>query len=161
MRFLTYDSDASWDAVTKYHEKYASYLATKAAVFPAGAYAFATATWHYDPSDHRCPHDAWLDELTIEEKVDASEEVRVARIVINLRGAYHNGTLDIVYEKVHGYDLRYLDPERLVPGRAHGDWLLDEIRLADDGRVEHEINFSRNGNWVITCEDISAIWTPD
>jgi hypothetical protein len=68
--------------------------------------------------------------------------------------------MEIVYEKVHGYDFRFLDPERTIPGHAHGDWLLDEIRLTEDGHVEHEISFARNGIWQIKCGDISAIWTP-
>ena len=41
--------------------RYREYLAANQSSFPPGAYELATAQWYYDPHDHRCPHDAWVE----------------------------------------------------------------------------------------------------
>lgn len=48
-------------------QRYRDYLNTHAARFPRGALALALSGWYFDPSDHRCPHDAWLEGITISE----------------------------------------------------------------------------------------------
>jgi hypothetical protein len=44
---------------------YQEYLKSVSDKFPPGALAFATASWHYDVKDCRCPHDAWIESLTV------------------------------------------------------------------------------------------------
>src|SRR5688500_18016295 len=52
---------------------------------PPSAAEFALAEWHYDPSDPRCPHDAWLEHVTIREPSSGERsEIRGLEIEIRL-----------------------------------------------------------------------------
>jgi hypothetical protein len=46
---------------------YREYLQSVKERLPLAAFEFGTASWHYDHRDHRCPHDSWVDSLTIHE----------------------------------------------------------------------------------------------
>lgn len=37
---------------------------------------------------------------------------------------------------------------------GHGDWLIDEVRLSEEGLVIHEIEFSNGCSWVITYRNL-------
>lgn len=56
--------------------------------------------------------------------------------------------------------LRYyaLASSNLDSGKGAGDWRYDEFRLADDGRVIHEIEWSsgygRGASWLIEAADV-------
>ncbi len=41
---------------------------------------------------------------------------------------------------------------------AHGDWIIDEILVAENGFVSHEIEFSEAGAWNVICRDIAYRW---
>lgn len=149
---------------------YRNYLASAQARFPPGAYEFATARWHYDTDDHRCPHDAWVETVLIVEPASgARREVRGLEIRLQLLGAYHDGRLVITYQGVRRYSLFQPFPHELEhapPVRGHGDWLVDEITASDNGRPElplviHEIEFSNQGLWTIEAEEIVTEWKPD
>ena len=49
-------SAADWATYMKYVESVRNAL-------PDEVYDFVQAPWHYDFSYHRCPHDAWLEEI--------------------------------------------------------------------------------------------------
>jgi hypothetical protein len=58
-RFRHLDSFwARWAEIRDYNAGVADRL-------PQGAKALALAEWHYDASDPRCPHDAWIRSLEI------------------------------------------------------------------------------------------------
>lgn len=136
--------------------KYYEYIESVKHLLPPSAYSFATAAWHYNYSDPRCPHDAWVDSVTIQEReypVDSERNRRSIDIFVRLVGAYHDGYIELTYKGVCRYSMN-MDTDG-----GHGDWMVDEIRLSNDGLVEHEIIFMTS-KWVIECEDIIYDWKP-
>jgi hypothetical protein len=154
-RLFTKKSKEAW-------KQYRSHLLTWQKRLPPKALAFALADWHYDHSDHRCPHDSWLEDLRIEEGPGASPvHERTIRIVILLLGAYHDGQLRVVYDNVFSYALDFAPPKTRATSRSHGDWLIDEIRSEGHrGRATHEIHWANGGEWIIEAAEIEAIWEP-
>jgi hypothetical protein len=130
---------------------YPAYLAEVADRLPPGARAYAGAPWHYDFHDHRCPHDAWLESLTFHES-PADDRPRRVDLVLRLLGAYHDGHLELRYTDV----THYTATMPLGP-RGHGDLMIDEVLLADDGQISHNIAFE-DGTWQITCRDLTVTW---
>ncbi len=51
------DQKGEWTA-------YMDYVASRKGLLPAEVYEYILAPWHYDPRDHRCPHDAWVEEMS-------------------------------------------------------------------------------------------------
>lgn len=147
--------------------RYDEYLASIKDRLPPSTYAFATAPWHYSTLDHRCPHDAWVESLTInEEKNDDNPIQRRMTINVRLLGAYHDGHIELAYRGVRSYAL---SKPALGPGSwgsggwkyiGHHDWLVDEIRLSDNDLVVHEITFSSDARWLVECEDLTYEWRP-
>ena len=136
---------------------YRAYLESVKGQLPYSAYELATAPWHYDFSDHRSPHDGWLELLTIREPASGPrQQVRTVEIVARLLTAYHDGHIEIKYSSVETYSLA----QGVTAGEGHGDWLYDEIRLSERGRVLHEIEWSRGGLWLIECGDVAYEWVP-
>ena len=142
------------------HDRYREYLVANRDRFPPSAYAFATAHWRLDPADHRCPHDSWVESLTLLEPSSGEHcENRGLEIRLRLLGAYHDGYLNLAYSGVLSYTLDTPSDFTLPPfGVGHGDWLVDEVRLSDRGHPLHEIEFSRGSRWVIECGDITYHW---
>lgn len=138
--------------------RYARYLNEKRDQIPQAAYEFASATWHYDPDDHRCLHDSWVEQLSVKE-LSAGERSEVRRVEISVRllGAYQDGWINLVYADVKHYSLR-LTHEGSLPDIGHGDWLIDELRLSECGLVVHEVVFSTGTRWFIECGDIRYSW---
>ena len=137
-------------------KNYREYLQSVKDRLPASAFEFATAAWHYDYSDHRCPHDSWVESLTIDEPARGGLlEDRSLRISARLLRAFHDGHLLLGYADVQMYSL-----ESPKTRAGHGDWLADEIRLSDKGFVLHEVVLSNDGHWVIEAKDISCEWLP-
>jgi len=135
---------------------YREYLRSVKERLPASAFEFATAAWHYDYSDHRCPHDSWVESLTIDEPARGGRlEDRSLRISTRLLGAFHDGHLMLDYADVQMYSL-----ENPKTRSGHGDWLFDEIRLSENGIVLHEVLFSNDSLWLIEAKDISCQWRP-
>jgi hypothetical protein len=149
------------------YEAYQAYLQSASKRMPARAFEFASAPWHYDPVDHRCPHDAWLESISIvEPSAGARHETRRIEIRMELLGAYHDGRIRITYPGVRGYSL-FQPSDHNVPVHAggHGDWLVDEISVSDRSRPEmllvvHEVVFSMEGSWTIEAEDVVYEWLP-
>ncbi len=135
---------------------YREYLQSVKERLPLSAFEFATAAWHYDYSDHRCPHDSWIESLTIDEPATGGRlQNRSLRISARLLGAFHDGHLLLGYADVQMYSL-----ESPKTPSGHGDWLIDEIRLSDNGFVLHEVLLRNNSRWLIEAKDISCEWRP-
>jgi hypothetical protein len=165
MRFLLHQhsSDANDERARRNQfDAYVEYLASVRERLPANAYFFAAAPWHYDFSDHRCPHDSWLESLSVIEisSGDRNQD-RSVLIKVSLLGAYHDGTIEISYQRVDSYSLDKQGANITPPlNVGHGDWLIDEVRLSDRGFILHEIEFSSGSRWLIECEDIEYRWNP-
>jgi hypothetical protein len=150
---------AAADVVTRAFSAYRLYVASHRDRFPASAFALATSEWYFDFRDHRCPHDAWLDTVRIEEPaMGERHERRVVAIRARLLGAYHDGHIEFYYPRVWKYQLALADGEH-----GHRDWRYDEFRVTDEGRVTHEIEWSGlhdTGRWLIEASDVQFTWIP-
>jgi hypothetical protein len=134
-------------------DRYQNYLASISESLPVSARAFAVADWHYDFGDARSPHDGWVESVRVTEH--SSGERRQNRwldITIRMLGAYHDGYIELTYQRVHSYRLG-------SKGSSHGDWLYDEIRLSERGLVLHEIEIGGTA-WEIESEDVVYEWKP-
>ncbi len=136
---------------------YCAYLESVKGRLPPSVYEFATASWHYDFGDHRAPHDGWLESLVISEPASGErKEIRSIEMVARLFAAYHDGYIELKYFGVESYSL----VSGARGGWGHGDWLYDEIRLSERGRVLHEVEWSNEGLWLIECSDVAYQWLP-
>lgn len=94
------------DVVTAF-AAYWEYLLERRSRFPPAAYALAASEWYFDFSDHRCPHDSWLESVTIgETSMGARHEQWTSTLTIRLLGAYHDGCIEFSYPGVYDYDFR-------------------------------------------------------
>ncbi len=48
-------------------KEYYQYLESVKEKLPHSAYEYAISSWHYNATDLRCPHDAWLESLDMKE----------------------------------------------------------------------------------------------
>jgi hypothetical protein len=146
------------DVVAAFAE-YRAYLYANREAFPPSAYALARADWYFDANDHRCPHDSWLESASIEEPSTwPRSEVRSTCLRVRLLGAYHDGHIEFVYPEVHAYELGMINLRQ-----GHGDWRYDELRVGDNGRVVHEIEWATygdTGRWLIEASDVLYTWIP-
>lgn len=120
---------------------------------------FATAAWYKNPDDHRCPHDAWLESLAINEpsKGPRNEERRTT-IIIKLLGAYHDGHIILRYQGVRNYSF-----DSTSSGRGMGDWLTDTFSRNEPGLICHRIiwaGFDEETQWTIEAEGVNYEWLP-
>jgi hypothetical protein len=148
------DSDAS-----AAFERYAEYLHAHKTQFPPSAYALTTSDWYFNFQDRRCPHDSWLEAISVCEPSEGKRnEIRASKITVLLLGAFQDGQIEFVYSDVQSYSLSM---ENLRQG--HGDWRYDEFRLSESGKVIHEIewaSFGANGRWLIEASDVIHRWIP-
>ena len=141
--------------------RYRDYLSAHAPGFPSGALALATSDWYFDPSDHRCPHDGWLEGITISEPaIGERGEERSTAIRVRLLGAYHDGFIELFYPSVLRYSLIASSSLRGI-----GDWRYDEFRVAPAGHLIHEIEWAgfpreEGSRWVIEASDVGFQWIP-
>jgi hypothetical protein len=142
-------------------ENYQEYLQGIQGRLPEAARKFTLSDWHYDPQDHRCPHDARLESVAIREPAEGErQQDRKIDIQIVLLGAYHDGKIEIHYPDVASYYIaRGFDSSNRGKQIGHGDWLTDEVRLSDTGLVIDEIEFEE-GIWVIEAGNIEYTWKP-
>ena len=159
MAFILADQRMAGDATTLL-AKYQEYLQSLRSQFPPKAFSVATADWYHDVSDHRCPHDAWLEGLNVRESgIGPRTATRSVQLTLRLLGAYHDGHLEFHYTDVTAYRCELV--ENGAPG--HADWRYGESRLSKGGRVLHEIewwNRDRTGTWLIEAADIDLRWIP-
>ena len=158
MKFLDYSGTATPNEIKACFDEYAKYLDENRTSIPPDAFEFATADWHYDFMDSKCPHDSWLRKLEIiETGVPTHRNDRTLDIRIVLLGAYHDGFITLRHRNVHSYILEKPNTSGLV-NASHGDWLIDEVTLTDDSRLCHEIKFANASPWIIVCDDIKYSW---
>ena len=138
---------------------YRAYLAANKTNFPQRAYALATSDWYLDFRYHHCPHDAWLEQLAIDESSSGERhEIRTVSITIKLLGAYHDGTIVIHYPQVYAYRFNSVSLDA-----GHRDWRYDELRINEHGQLVHEIEWCGahdTGTWLIVASDIDYRWIP-
>lgn len=143
--------------VVKAFDSYRNYLENNKGSFPKSAYTLATSDWYYGSSDHKAPHDSWLEALTISESSSGERnEIRTVQITIKLLSAYHDGFIEFHYPEVTKYQI---SAEFLEQG--HGDWRYDEFRIDQNGKLIHEIEWASYGatnTWIIVASDVQHRW---
>jgi hypothetical protein len=123
--------------------------------------SFVTAEWYSDPTEHRCPHDAWLKTFDISEPASGERGgSRSTAITLKLLGAYHDGHIIFRYVGVKRYSLESSSCERGL-----GDWLRDEMSVSHGRTLLHRITWAGFGpgqesQWCIEAEDVSYEWIP-
>ncbi|WP_395741283.1 hypothetical protein [Prosthecobacter sp.] len=136
-----------------YWKRYEEYLKAEGHRMPPGALKLALSPDWYDFSVHSCPHDAWLEECRIIESDPAGKAPRFCRLEVKLLGAYHDGTIRLRYPRLFGYSFQSSKCEQ-----GMNDWLYDEFRLSENGRLLHEIEWANGGRWLIEADDIEFEW---
>jgi hypothetical protein len=105
--------------------------------------------------DHRSPHDAWLESLSIAEVPGDENFKRITNIRVLLLGAYHDCYIEIFYPHVFRYDLQ--SPSSV---RGLGDWRYDEFTLSPNDHVIHGFTYDEGSRWIIEASDIQVQWIP-
>jgi hypothetical protein len=152
MEFLIHSAD--YKELADARRRYTDYLRSVRADMPPEVFEFATASWHYDPADHRSLHDSWVEAVAVRESLrGANDDAAILSIELRLLAPYHDGLTTLLYEDVSRYEmsLRMGSAPSADGGGGHGDWLVDEVRLVGDKRVLHEIEFSSGARWIIEC----------
>ena len=112
------------------------------------------ADWYHDFQDHRCPHDAWVESITVSEPSSGERhERRSLDIRVRLLGAYHDGIIEFTYHGVRRYSLEGSQQ------RGHGDWLSDKVETTDDDVLVHTVRLA-DGAVRIEAQDAEYKWTP-
>ena len=127
------------DGFTMDSSDYPRYVDSIRAYVPNNALQFMAAEWHYDHRDERCPHDSRINKICILEK--ELGDFRVNNIEIVLLGAYGNN-LSLFYSDVYSYSIEKKKCAWPIDDYSHGDWVIDELLLSDDGLLTHEIIFT-------------------
>ena len=139
--------------------QYEKYLQSHRADFPPSAYALATSDWYFGNSDHRAPHDTWLETAEFREPTSGQRrENRQLSLTVRLLGAYHDGFIELHYPQVFAYALASRDS-----AAGHCDWRYDELRLSETGHLIHEIEWHHagpTGRWLIEASDVIHRWIP-
>lgn len=152
-------ADGRDEDVVRVFRRYREYLQSRRDVFPPSAFALATSDWYFNFEDHRCPHDAWLENFEVSElKAGARDAQRSISLKVHLLGGYHDGHIELRYPRVYAYTLNIKNGEH-----GHCDWRYDELRVSDRGHLIHEIEWSgalATGNWVIEASDLELRWIP-
>ncbi|HEU4697903.1 MAG TPA: hypothetical protein VFS40_01875 [Gemmatimonadales bacterium] len=152
---------AGLDELRAQWQRYHAYLAEHAGRFPPGARALVTEGWYHDPSDPRCPHEARLVALAIaEESAGAGAGAAPGTVTVTLRllGVDEDRILELRYREVSRYRL-----ELTAGNDGHREWLYDELRVTDAGRVVHEIEWAgaaATASWRLEAADVEFTWTP-
>jgi hypothetical protein len=147
------------EKIANAYRAYTYYLESVRPVLPDSAYQFAAAPWHYDYADHRCPHDSWVQTLTISEPASGTpRHVRHVEIAIRLLGAFHDGYLELSYSGVRHYSLS--GASGISKNEGHGDWVTDEISLSERNLVCHQVLLRNRSRWMIESTDIHVRWIP-
>lgn len=121
--------------------------------FPQSAYELAISDWYFSLTDHRSPHDSWLDRLEILEANTREADGRGTAVIrVRLLNAWYDRYLEFFYPQVYNYRLDLSDGSW-----CRRDWRYDEFRLSDDRCVIHEIEWAGPkdvGRWLITASDM-------
>ena len=151
---LSAQRDPGGPAALGLWQEYERYVRENKARFPSGAYALASSDWYFGVSDHRAPHDAWLEYAKFEEHATGERnEVRRLSLRVRLLGAYHDMYLEYFYPQVFAYSLN-----NNTSSRGHSDWRYDELRLTPNGHLLHEIEWAGapgiEARWLIEAPDV-------
>jgi len=145
----------------KRFEGYVAYLRSQSSHEARGAWAFASADWHYDSSDPRSPKYATLRDLRIVE--EDTGDATVLHVYARLLSYSGRRLFTMKYSDVRRYDLNNENSNRVSIGQGrttHGQLLLDEFEFLLDGTVVHHIRWNNEALWAVCCSDLTVLWSP-
>lgn len=146
MRYITYSPDRGW-----LMDDYFSYLKLNRTKFPDGVFEFAYNSCHYDLSDSSSLHDAWLDYFVLRENAAGDrKQFRSLSLELQFLGPFHDKVLQFDYLDVSDFSMRTKDGAPALMNGC-GDVLMHEVRLSNEGLVEHEFQFSTSVVLAVTC----------
>lgn len=148
MKFIQQDAEGIYQLAN-----YIAYLETVRNTLPHGARGFVFTEERYNFSHPQCLHDSWVTKLALTES-----ESKVTQIELILLGSYHDGHHKIIYEDVRCYELSTINTKRGSLTIGHGDWIVDEVLLTEEGLIAHEIEFSDSARWRIVAKDMTYSW---
>lgn len=140
--------------------RYREYIEANRDRFPSAAYDLIASGLLLDASDHRCPHDAWLEWARFEEPSEGERhEIRSLSLRVRLLGAYHDLYIELFYPRVFSYSMSNPAAEG-----GHFDWRYSEIWLGESGHLIHEIEWcgvpGTEARWVIEASDVQLTTHP-
>ena len=145
---LSSQRDRNCDAAFR---RYGKYLKKHRKKFPKSAYSFAISYWWYDFENHRCPHDASLEDIQIiERSKDDQHQVPYTDISIKLLGAYHDDIIELTYKNVKRHEIK-------CTKNRQGDWRYDQFTGLGN-TFKHEIEWDDGTIWVIEAEELKYTW---
>lgn len=142
MRYLETDSGIpDWPG-------YVAYLQGIRHRLPEQVWRFAADEGHYNLSDRRSLHDAWLMQCSVEENAQGERhEIRQTEIRLCFLGPWHDRHIHLHYLGVQRYSL-----VQTPQAPSHGDLLMHEWQLDGDLLI-HELVFDHGARWHIACQD--------
>jgi hypothetical protein len=136
---------------------YRGYVDSVRQRLPKSAVELASSEWYFNFNDQRCPHDAHLEHVRVDD-TDSGDDGLARRVSISIKllGYYYDSVIEyrFHYPRVFAYRLESFHREL-----GNRTWRYDEFRLSDDGDLLHEIEWAGTGNWVIEASDIEFRWT--
>ena len=128
------------------YRPYLRYLESVKHLMPADIFAFAANSENFDLTSPSSLHDAWLEEWSIAEVALPNErKKRLIEIKTRFLGPRHDRHIFLTYKNVGSYTMQNPEEFEMPPiGRvAHGDLLIHELTVVQEGLFEHELRFSR------------------
>ncbi len=133
-------------------DRYIEYIKTVRDSLPEHIYLFASNPAYFNLTSHSSLHDAWLENLIIQETASGDRhEFRGLEIKLSLLGPYHDRRIVLHYTGVKQYRCH---AKAVSENLAHGDVFTHEIQFVADGIFSHEILFQEGGTILIECTNI-------
>ena len=145
MRYILF-GPMGWD-----HRPYWTYLSSVRAKMPPHLYSLAANPENHDLKSPNSLHDAWLERFEL-------VELRRRNLQINLclLGPQHDRHINLSYKGVMNYGIhnpdKFIAPHTLDKG--HGDLLVHEVTIIDEGLFSHELLFSKGTDIYIEFTDM-------
>ncbi len=150
MKYI-YNEDGTWKL-----SKYFNYLDTIKGLLSDNVADLVCDQRRYDLSSAESLHDAWLINYSVDELHDEGNiRSRYCKITIKLLGPFHDREFILTYNNIVSYDVSVNESTNLEKG--HGDLIVHEFYLSDEGNYMHELLFSSGLVISIECKSINFV----
>ena len=132
-------------------DDYLEYLESHRDQIPKDVYDFIIDPRRHTLDDPGSLHDSWLESLSISEHRNSPS---TATLTLRLLGQQHDRYLILTYSDIVTYNITG-DRTPFYAATYHGDVLYHEIRVSDDSKLTHEIEFATESSFIVTCNHLS------
>jgi hypothetical protein len=141
-----YDNDSGFTCYDKYF-KYIDEIKDK---LPLEIYLFASDKDRYDLSNRKSLHDSWITSLSVDyNDVPEDKDQFATTVNLELLGAYHDRKFILSYDNVYQYSIVKIHTKSRL---RRDDLLIHEIRISDQGYLEHTIQFDGGLTFFVSCK---------